>query len=179
MKLTACATLLLGVAPLMCAQTAKESPNTANPITTTIRQMEQKFAKNLTGAADEMPADKYGYKPTPEQSTFAHLMAHTAEANYAFCAAASGEEVKKQKISETDAKDALSRAVKDSFSYCELALAKTDDTNLGQTVTLFDSQTTRGAALVRMAAAWSDHYSAAAMYLRLNNLLPPSAAKLK
>jgi len=69
--------------------------------------------------------------------------------------------------------------VKDSFSYCELALAKTDDRNLGQTVTLFDNQATRGAAMIRMAAAWSDHYAMAAMYLRLNNLLPPSAAKLK
>jgi len=179
MKLAACATLLLTVAPMMTAQAANESPNTANPITATIRQMEQKFSKNLTGAAEEMPADKYSYKPTPEQSTFAHLMAHTAEANYAFCAAASGETAKKEKISETDSKDALSRAVKDSFSYCELALAKTDDSNLGQTVTLFDNQATRGAAMIRMAAAWSDHYAMAAMYLRLNNLLPPSAAKLK
>ena len=179
MKIVACATLLLAVTPLMRAQTARESPNTANPITTTIRQMEQKFAKNLTGAADEMPADKYSYKPTPDQSTFAHLMAHTAEANYAFCGAASGDTAKKEKVSETDSKDVLSKAVKDSFAYCEAALGKVDDSNLGQTVTLFDSQTTRGAALIRMAAAWSDHYAAAAMYLRLNNLLPPSAAKLK
>ncbi len=179
MKLVACAILLLAAAPLMYGQNAKESPNTANPITTTIRQMEQRFAKNLTGAADEMPADKYSYKPTPEQGSFAHLMAHTAEANYAFCAAASGDTAKKEKVSETDSKDVLSKAVKDSFSYCEAALGKVDDSTLGQSVTLFDNPTTRGAALVRMAAAWSDHYSAAAMYLRLNNLLPPSAAKLK
>jgi DinB family protein len=179
MKLAACTTLLLAVTPLMSAQTAKESPNTANPITTTVRTMEQRFSKNLTGAADEMPADKYSYKPTPDQITFAHLMAHTAEANYAFCAAASGDTAKKEKVSETDTKDVLSKAVKDSFSYCEGALGKADDSTLGQTVTLFDNQTTRGAALIRMAAAWSDHYAAAAMYLRLNNLLPPSAAKLK
>ncbi len=177
MKFTACATLVLTVTPLLCAQNAKESPNTTNPITTTIRQMEQRFAKNLTGAADEMPADKYSYKPTPDQITFAHLMAHTAEANYAFCSSASGEAVPKEKVSETDSKDVLSKAVKDSFSYCEVALGKVDDSTLGQTVTLFNSQATRGAALVRMAAAWSDHYSAAAMYLRLNNLLPPSAQK--
>lgn len=179
MKLAACATLLLTVTPLMCAQTPKESPNTANPITTTVRQMEQRFAKNLTGAADEMPADKYSYKPTADQITFAHLMAHTAEANYAFCAAASGDAAKKDKVSDTDSKDVLSKAVKDSFSYCEVALGKVDDSNLGQTVTLFDKEATRGAALIRMAAAWSDHYAAAAMYLRLNNILPPSAAKLK
>lgn len=177
MKLTACASLLLALSSLLCAQNAKESPNTANPIITTIRQMEQRFAKNLTGAADEMPAGKYSYKPTPDQMTFAHLMAHTAEANYGFCAAASGEPAPKEKVSETDSKDVLSKAVKDSFAYCETALAKVDDSALGQQVTLFDSQTTRGAALIRMAAAWSDHYGAAAMYLRLNDLVPPSAQK--
>ena len=179
MKLAVTATLVLTVTTLTYAQTAKESPNTANPITTTIRQMEQRFAKNLAGAADEMPADKYSYKPTQDQETFAHLMAHTAEANYAFCAAATGDTARKEKISDTDSKDALSKAVKDSFSYCEAALGKVDDSNLGQTVTLFDKEATRGAALVRMAAAWADHYAAAAMYLRLNNMLPPSAAKLK
>lgn len=177
MKLAVCATLLLTVTPLVCAQDAKESANTANPIATTIRQMESRFAKNLTGAAEEMPADKYSYKPTADQITFAHLMAHTAEANYAFCAAASGETAPKEKISETDSKDALSKAVKDSFSFCEMALGKVDDSNLGQSVNLFDHPATRGATLVRMAAAWSDHYAAAAMYLRLNNLVPPSAAK--
>ena len=179
MKLTAYATVLLAATPLMCAQNAKESPNTANPITTTVRQMETRFAKNLAGAADEMPADKYSYKPTPDQGTFAHLMAHTVEANYAFCGAASGDTAKKDKVSETDSKDVLAKAVKDSFSYCEVALGKIDDSTLGQSVSLFDNQTTRGAVLVRMAAAWSDHYAAAAMYLRLNNLLPPSAAKVK
>ena len=72
----------------------------------------------------------------------------------------------------------LTKVLKDSFAYCEQVLAKADDTGLGQTVTLFEGQTgTRGSALVRLAMGWADHYGAAAMYLRLNNLLPPSAKK--
>jgi hypothetical protein len=31
--------------------------------------------------------------------------------------------------------------------------------------------------LIHLATGWADHYGAAAMYLRLNNLLPPSAKK--
>jgi ferric iron reductase protein FhuF len=89
-----------------------------------------------------------------------------------------GEPVPANKLSDTDSKDVLAKAVKDSFSYCEQVLAKADDSALGQTVTLFEVHTgSRGAALVTLASAWSDHYSAAAMYLRLNNLLPPSATK--
>lgn len=177
MKVAAIAAILLTFGPGLTAQTAKEqSPNTANPIVTTVRQMEGRYAKNLIGAADEMPADKYNYRPTPEQITFGHLMMHTAEANYALCAAAVGETAPTTKLSDTDTKDVLSKAVKDSFSFCEQALSKADDSALGQTVTLFEGHTgTRGSALIRMAAGWADHYSAAAMYLRLNNLLPPSA----
>ncbi|MGC2111556.1 MAG: DinB family protein [Candidatus Korobacteraceae bacterium] len=178
MRQSAIAILLLAVAPALIAQ-VKEMPSvTANPIVTTVRQMEQRYAKNLTGAADEMPADKYSYRPTPEQITFAHLMMHSAEANNSLCAAVAGEPARSVKLSESDPKDVLAKALKDSFAYCEQVLSKADDSNLSQTVTLFEGQTgTRGSALVRLAAGWADHYSAAAMYLRLNNLLPPSAAK--
>ena len=179
MKIAAITALLFSVGSFASAQMGKESSaNTANPIVTTVRQMEGRYAKNLTGAADEMPAAKYNYRPTPDQMTFAHLMAHTAEANYTLCAAVAGEAAPKNNVSETDSKETIVKAVKDSFTYCEQVLAKADDSNLGQTVTLWEGHTgTRGSALVTMAAGWADHYSAAAGYLRLNNLLPPSAAK--
>lgn len=181
MKTIAIAFLFLETALSLPAQTAKEqSPNTANPIVTTVRQMEGRYAKNLIGAADEMPADKYGFRPTPEQITFGHLMAHVAEANNSLCAAAAGEPTHEVKLNETDSKDVLSKAVKDSFAFCEQALGKANDSTLGQAVTMSGGQTaTRGSALLRMVAGWADHYSAAAMYLRMNSLLPPSAAKLK
>jgi hypothetical protein len=180
MKIAAITVLMLGISSGLSAQMAKESSNTANPIVTTVRQMEGRYAKNLIGAADEMPSDKYGYKPTADQITFGHLMAHVAEANYGLCAAAAGEQAKEAKLSETDPKDVLAKAVKDSFTYCEQALGKVDDSTLGQSVSMSGGQTsTRGAALLRMVAGWADHYSAAATYLRLNNILPPSAAKLK
>lgn len=179
MKFAAIAILALGATPVLTAQTAKEaSPNTANPIVTTVRQMEGRYAKNLSGAADEMPADKYSYRPTPEQITFGHLMMHVAEANNSLCAFAAGEQPREQKVNETDPKDVLTKAVKDSFAYCEQVLAKADDSTLGQAVTIPGGQTaTRGSAMLRMVANWADHYSAASGYLRLNNLLPPSAQK--
>jgi hypothetical protein len=174
----ALALILFAFAPILPAQAKESSPNTANPIVTTVRQMEERYAKNLTGAADEMPAAKYDYRPTSEQITFAHLIAHSADANNFLCAAASGEPPPAAKISESASKETLTKALKDSFTHCEQILAKTDDSTLGKTFTSPEGQTgTRGSALVRLATNWADHYSAAAMYLRLNNLLPPSAKK--
>jgi hypothetical protein len=175
---TATAVLMLALAPALIAQSKPPAEVVSNPVVTTVRQMEQRYAKNLTGAADEMPADKYSYRPTAEQITFGHLMMHTTEANNSLCAAIAGEQSRSLKLSENDSKEMLTKVLKDSFAYCEQVLAKADDTGLGQTVTLFEGQTgTRGSALVRLAVGWADHYSAAAMYLRLNSLLPPSAKK--
>ncbi len=177
MKYIATAALLLAaITPAFPQQ--QPASNSSNPIVTTVRQMEERYSKNLTGAADEMPADKYSYKPTPEQMTFAHLMMHVAESNNGLCSAVGGGTTPEMKLSESDSKEALAKAVKDSFATCEQVLSKADDSTLGQAVAMHGGQTTtRGAALIRLVAGWADHYSAAAMYLRLNNLLPPSASK--
>jgi Tfp pilus assembly protein PilE len=177
MRFIAIAGILLVAATTAWSQQVKE-PSTAvsNPVVTTVQQMEEHYAKNLVGAAEEMPADKYSYKPTPEQMTFGHLMMHVAAANNGICSAIAGEK-REVKLSENDSKETLANAVKDSFTYCQQVLEKTDDSNLGRPVTMFGRSGTLGGALVHLAADWADHYSAAAMYLRLNNLLPPSAMK--
>jgi len=176
MKPITIATLLLAFAPAVVAQTT--APNTSNPVVSTVRQLEERQSKNLIGAAEEMPADKYSYHPTPEQMTFAHLVIHVAEANNGMCARVAGEQPRETKLSESDSKDVLTKAVRDSFAYCEQALAKADDSTLGQPVAFAGGRTgTRATALIALVTGWADHYAAAAMYLRLNNLLPPSAQK--
>lgn len=178
MKYVAAAILMLLFVPVLPGQTTQPSTAVTNPVVATVRQMETRFAKNLVGAADEMPADKYSYRPTPGQMTFAHLVMHTTEANNSLCAAVAGEKAPELKLSENDSRDALTKALKDSFSYCEQVLSKAEDGNLAQNVTLYENQTgTRASAFIRLAAGWADHYSAAATYLRLNNLVPPSAQK--
>jgi uncharacterized damage-inducible protein DinB len=180
MRSIAGALLLLAFVPASIAQDKDKGTEsaTANPIIVTVRQMEERYSKNLIGAAEEMPPAKYSYKPTPEQITFAHLVMHIAQSNNALCAAIAGEPARETKLSETDSKEALTKALQDSFTYCEQVLAKADDSTLGQAAVLSGGRTTtRGAALVHLSADWADHYSAAAMYLRLNDLLPPTAKK--
>jgi hypothetical protein len=69
-------------------------------------------------------------------------------------------------------------AVKASYSFCSDALSKMDDSKLGDTIDLFGGrQAPRAMAALILSSGWSDHYAAAAMYLRLNNIVPPSAQK--
>lgn len=169
------AVLLALYSSAMLAQKA-DTQSFPNPVVRTVQQIETRQSKNLIGAADEMPADKYSYHPTPQQMTFAHLIMHIAQSNGFLCARIAGEAPREMKVSETDSKELLTKALKDSFAYCEQVLAKADDSNLGEPVHLHgDRVAPRAAALVSLAADWADHYSMAAIYLRLNNLLPPSA----
>ena len=133
--------------------------------------------KEIVGAADAMPADKYSFKPTSDQNTFAHLTIHIAESNNLFCSKLSGMAAPDgPKLAETDSKDKLVAAVKSSFDFCSTALAKLDDSNFKESITLFGNNAfSRARVILITSSSWADHYSEQAMYLRLNGVLPPTA----
>ena len=128
-----------------------------------------------------MPADKFGYKPTPEQITFGHLAVHIVESNYGLCSKVADVPAPKvEELKDTDSKDKLLAAAKASFEFCSEALGKMDDSKLGDEVELFGGRKfPRAMAALGLASGWADHYGAQAMYLRLNGILPPSAQKKK
>jgi hypothetical protein len=154
---------------------------TKDPVSTSLRLVLQRFQNNTIGAMEAMPADKFSYKPTADQSTYAHLAAHIANSNNFFCSKVADVPAPKvDEPKETDSKDQLVAAVKASFSFCSDALSKMDDSKLGDTVELFGGrQLPRAAAALGLAGSLADHYGAAAMYLRLNGILPPSAQPKK
>ncbi|MGA3194971.1 MAG: hypothetical protein ABSD39_08180 [Terriglobales bacterium] len=81
-------------------------------------------------------------------------------------------------VKETDSKDELVAALKASFDFCSDALAKMDDSRSAETTEIFPGrQCSRAWASMILAGAWADHYAQAAMYPRLNGVLPPTAKK--
>jgi len=151
-----------------------------NPVTNGVRAMAQRQTKYIVEAAEEMPADKYGYKPTPAQMSFGDVVAHLIkEGNNYLCSAASGmKQPDADKFSGTDPKDKLVAGLKASFKFCETALAQIQDAQLGDSIDFFGGRkVTKGMAGLITVADWADHYSQMAIYLRLNGLLPPTAKK--
>src|SRR2546426_12536978 len=151
-----------------------------NPVTNGLRAIEQRYAKNIVDAAEEMPADKYGYKPTPAQMSFGDVVGHLiADGNDYLCSAASGQKAPdRPKLAGTDPKDKLVAGLKDSFQFCATALAAMQDAQLGDSIKFFGGRmSTRGLATLITVADWADHYSQMANYLRLNGLLPPTAKR--
>lgn len=170
----AAAVLLLGV-----AGTARAQQNSSSPVADALRGLVARNATNMVGAADEMPADKFSYHPTPAQWTFAHLMVHATGANYGMCSAIAGVPMPQtEKLADTDPKDKIVSALKASFQFCQDSLKNVTDANLSEEVPFFGGRkVTRGAVMIIMSDDYGDHYSQASGYLRLNGLLPPSARR--
>src|SRR5438128_3148087 len=151
-----------------------------NPVTNGVRSIAQRQTKNIVDAAEEMPADKYGYKPTPAQMSFGDVVAHLIpEGNDYLCSAPSGmKQPDVDKFAGTDPKDKLVAGLKASFKFCETALGQIQDAQLGDSIDFFGGRkVTKGMAGLITVADWADHYSQMAIYLRLNGLLPPTAKK--
>jgi len=153
-----------------------------SPVTSVVKEILPRQQHNLVAAVDEMPADKFSYKPTEQQMTFGHLVLHIIQSNNYLCSKIGDvPEVKAAvPLKESDGKDKLVEALKSSFDFCTTALGKVDDSKLSDEVELFGGRKgTRAFALIALTNDWADHYSSAAMYLRLNGLLPPTAQPKK
>jgi len=170
----------LGAAPLLVGAVlavANAAP-AQNPVSDAVRSVAQRQTKNIVQAAEEMPADKYGYKPTPAQMSFGDVVAHLIrEGNNYLCSASSGmKQPDADKFAGTDPKDKLVAGLRESFKFCETALAQVQDAQLGDSIDFFGGRrVTKGMAALITVADWADHYSQMAIYLRLNGHLPPTA----
>src|SRR5947199_5591438 len=113
-------TMLLAVCALPTVIAAQ------NPVSNGIRALAQRQTKNIVEAAEEMPADKYGYKPTPAQMTYGDVVAHLIkEGNSYLCSAASGmKQPDAAKFAGTDPKDKPVEALKASCMFWTRALAQ-------------------------------------------------------
>lgn len=156
-----------------------QAQDTANPLTATVRKTFDEYSKNVIGAAEVMPAEKYSYRPSPDVRTFGATIAHVAEVNYLVCGKLlTVPPAQAQKASEGDPKDKLVTALKASMDYCSQAFSKITDANLAEMVPWFGGrQNTRLGVAEAVSYDLVDHYAGLSIYLRMNSLLPPTATK--
>ena len=178
--------LTLALPTTLVAQQPAGTP-AANPITTAFRGRIVTLHRNLSQAFDSIPADKFGYKPTPAQQTIGYIAQHLADDSYLFCNAFGDmKATRPEKDTATPdtvkakwPKDELVAKMKESFAFCASALNQLDDTNIGGATTITfggnSRPTTRAAMALGHAMDMADHYSQVANYMRLNGLIPPTA----
>jgi hypothetical protein len=164
--------------PRKTAQTKAEPGK--NPVTDAIREILPRQQKNLIAAVEAMPADKFGFSPTPAQMAFSHLVLHMTTSNIELCSKIGNMPPPPLGPAPETDKNRLVVVLTRSFLFCEAALNRVDDSKLGNTVELWGvRQASVAFALIALTNDWADHYSAAAIYLRLNGVLPPTAQPKK
>jgi hypothetical protein len=143
--------------------------------------------RNLAAAFDSIPEAKFSYKPTPAQLTIGYIAQHLASDNYFFCNqfGTSKATVPKSDTTTPDSvkakwpKDSLVAKLKASFAFCETAFAQLDDAKLADQITMTFGGQSRNAPRAQMVLGhvidMADHYSQLANYMRLNNMIPPTA----
>jgi len=151
----------------------------AAPLASAFRDSEKEMGKNLMASADLMPDDKYTFKPTPAQMSFGDIVVHLIQGNDFLCGGIGGMKApSRSKIAVTDGKPALVARLRETFQFCDQALAGLDDSKLSEALPMFGGKTMPRAAVELLTVGdWADHYSQMAIYLRLNNVLPPTAKK--
>ena len=175
------------VAPIgLVAQQPAATPP-ANPITASFKARINNLHRNVGQALDSIPESKFSYRPTPAQMSIGDIAQHVANDNYFFCntfgamkAARPAEETATPdsvKAKWPNAK--LMASLRESFAFCDKALDQVDDKTLADQVSITfggNSRTvTRSGMVLLHALDMADHYSQLANYMRLNNILPPTA----
>ena len=131
----------------------------------------------LDAANDEV----ISFKPTPEMRTFGQQMLHIAESNYGFGSIASGQASpvtfgELEKSADTyKTKEALKKAVVDSYDFIIGALKETDETKMAESIKMFNRfEMSRKQAFEKAFEHQTHHRGQTTVYLRLKGITPPN-----
>ena len=187
MKKTSFVAVLTLALPVTLAAQQPSATAQANPITTVFRNRTLSLQRNIAQAFDSIPESKFSYKPTPAQLSIGYIAQHLVSDNYFFCnnfGAMKGAQTAEDTTTADSLKAKWPKAtlvskLKASLTFCENAFAQLDDAKLAEQITLTFGTNTQQRPRVGMvlghALDLADHYSQLANYMRLNNMLPPTA----
>lgn len=130
----------------------------------------------LLRAAEAMPEESYGFRPTEEVRTFGQIVGHVADSQYAMCSTVLGETnpapaVEKTKTTKSD----LVTALREAFDYCQRAYAGLTDATAAETVKMMGSDSPKLGVLNVNNIHTIEHYGNMVTYLRMNGIVPPTS----
>src|SRR4051794_27725776 len=96
------------ILPLALCCLAGSAAAQSSPVSDALRTMAKRSGANLIAGAQEMPAGKYGFKPTPAQMSFGDILVHLSGGNDFLCSTIAGTAApKRSEIKVTAGKEKL------------------------------------------------------------------------
>jgi len=140
--------------------------------------------RKLIAMAEDFPEDKYDFKPTPAQRSFAEQLLHAAGANYYFINPVRGEKPPAEEDMKRDkykTKADIVAFVKKSFADGAAAIQAKGEKGLSSTIV--DSFSHQQVRVIDYAYGFiehcGEHYGQLVVYYRLAGLVPPESRPKK
>ncbi len=138
--------------------------------------------------ADAMPAEKFGYKSTPAQRSYAEQILHVAGANVELMQMLKAKTAPPFEVSPRDMttfglkmtdKPAVLKALSDSYDYGEAVMKELGPAAMTEIVQgpPWIGQATRAKMVWYTLGHTQDIYGQMAVYLRLNGVVPPASRR--
>ena len=142
------------------------------------------IGRKLIAMAEDFPEDKYDFKPTPAQRSFAEQLLHAANANYFFTNPALGKEMPKEedpKRADFKTKADIVAFVKKAFADGAGAIKAKGDKGMSDLIIdPFAHQQVRiSDAAYGFIEHSGEHYGQLAVYYRVAGLVPPESRPKK
>ena len=142
------------------------------------------IARKLISMAEDFPEDKYDFKPTPAQRTFAEQLLHAAGANYFFTNLTLGQKPPAEEDPKRDqykTKADVVAFVKKSYADGAAAIKAKGDKGMNDLITDPDShqQTRIYDEAYGFIEHSGEHYGQLAVYYRVAGLVPPESRPKK
>lgn len=161
---------------LMCGAAALAQ--SANPLTDTVMTRYKGIRQNLIESAEAMPEEGYSFRLTAPQRPFSEWIGHAAMGNYNYCGVIKGETPPDtQRLHALTGKAELSKALVESFEYCDGALKGMDDRKALAEVRAGDKKIYPVQGMVNLVSSGNEHYGNIVGYLRSKGITPPSSAR--
>jgi uncharacterized damage-inducible protein DinB len=147
-----------------------------NPLTTHNKTLYGGVKGIVFRAAEKMPEEHYGFKPTEAVRTYGQIIGHIADAQYAFCSKVLGEKNPAPNVEKTrTTKAELIAALKEACAYCDRAYDGLTDVTAGEMVQIFGKDTPKFGALNINLVHTTEHYGNLVTYMRMKDLVPPTS----
>ena len=139
----------------------------------------QNLQRNLTEAAEKMPDEHYGFRPTPDIKPFGQLVAHAALAQFRTCAMLKGEPNprKDEKEDASRTKVETIGLLKASAAYCDPAVTALTESTMTELTKVGDNQAAKGLLPPSLIAHGMEMYGIMTVYLRLKGIVPPTTER--
>jgi uncharacterized damage-inducible protein DinB len=161
---------------VLCAATASVAQAPAeNPQVASAKAFYSYMKGNVLKTAEKVPPTRYAYRATPKVRTIGQLLAHIADAQFAFCGIVKDGKPTVMNVEKTaKTKADIRKALDDSFALCDADWASLTDANSADIVQ-FRGPVTKLSLMSFDTAHGLEHYGNLVTYMRLLNIVPPSA----